>query len=210
MIFAISASSVNAAHLELTENNENKLCKTLFNEKLSNSNKSFQNIISSISDSDGLPVWKKGHINVKPAGSTKYIKRSFHYSRFDIDNDGDKEFILQDFASHYSESLRLPEKDIPMDGSLKIDWPQINLWPGVYSDSPWPYKKHGLYRINIYAFKFNNTYYLGLNDHFLGKRKFLDRSFVVVKYSNMMKENDAQWPYVTTELEIMCKFKYVP
>jgi len=212
LILLIIPLNVFATHIDMVEGSSDKLCVEIFNKLLSGEAGSFKEIIKSIADDGGIPNWKHGSFQAKPASSKFFNKVNAPFAKFDIDNDGKDEFVMSFFtwlSGRPGEYYRVLDNSIAMDGSLEVDWPLISSWPGLYSSSPWPYREYGLYHVNIYPFRFDGVYYLGLEDTHFGNREFMDRSFMVVKYSNKMKKNVAKWPYVTSEIDVICKFMYV-
>ena len=118
------------------------MCQSFFRILLSEKASQIDEMVKLISDKDSSPVWHQGTFYGKPATSEYYSKESFSYSSFDIDNDGTDEFVISMYtwlSQKPGMYYRVLESPIPVDGTYKVEWPEIYNLKGLYSSTPWPY-----------------------------------------------------------------------
>ena len=203
LLLLISPSLVYGVHLSLYDGKENELCRKIFDLRLSNIKKTFADSITHIADENGIPKWGEGRLLKNP----KYRERS---SLFDIDNDGVNESVSSLYTGlggHLGQYYRVVNEN-ELKTLDKVTEKELYSFPGIYSNTPWPYKRLGLYFFSIHPFKFNGVFYLGLKDNKFGEREFLERSFLIVKYTNeMLRFGQNNWGK-TSKLQVICKFMY--
>lgn len=191
------------AHIQLQSGTENTVCKDIFKLRLSNTTKNFSEAINLIADENGIPKWEEGLLLINP----KYKEKS---ASFDIDNDGIDESVSSLFtwlSGNPGEYYRVIEQD-KLKAFNRITERDLYSLPGLYSNTPWPYRDLGLFFFSITPFKFKGTFYLGLKDNNFGKEKFMERSFLIVKYSNEMFDFGQNNYIKTSNVDVICKFVY--
>jgi hypothetical protein len=202
-----------AVHIDLIKGSEQKVCHRYFGAMLTLNSTNQREIFELIDEFQGIPSWESGSIHLKPTNSDYPArKEAFSHAQFDIDNDGEDELVLSAFTwlrQRPGMYYRILDESVPLDGSYETEWKNIYDLDGIYSNTPWPYADDGIYLANISAFKYEGIFYVVLTDIFFGQREHIDRSLLIAKYSNQMKEEYLAKGTVTSSLENVCVFQYV-
>ena len=221
LLIVLLNKQVLAANIHLNEGANTDLCNKIFNTANSEGVKDLYESISILSGKDlkkrvGKETffdWSShGHLLIYHVYYKEYKKEDqLDYAKFDIDNDGDDEFIVAGFAwlsQRPSRYFKIFESEIDMKGGKKFTRDEFNSIPGIYSTAPWPYKEIGLYGIGLYEFVYNQEVYLALVDNQFGQAEFLERSFLIGKYSGEGKTYGESNYLNTDNLDIVCRFSY--
>ncbi|GAA0810982.1 hypothetical protein GCM10009111_02780 [Colwellia asteriadis] len=205
----VVSSFAYAQHVVLNEVNDEKICTSVYKNLLSIKDANFYSAIKASGGDYNYTEWNK----VK--GPYHITNNSLRYSKFDIDNNGNSEVVLEGTigCSGYKSFYRVIEdSEINSDGTLNID-NVSKIWSkeGVGWCHNSSYRHYGIQSaFHLNSFKLNNTTYLTLKSWVFGQKEHLSESFIIAKYTGEMivpsKTKEFQSP--TDKLQLVCKFSY--
>ena len=210
ILFLTLLFSVNtfAIHIELADGAENEVCSKLFSTRLQKSTLNFESATRKLADKGVVPSWTQRRLTDKNTSHMDTVE----YSTFDIDNDGSNEHVYSYFTYMSGQGSRVyavfDEDLIKTKDDLKLH--NFRKKSGINSVSlNFKYSKHGLWFVDLYPFEYKGEYYIGLKDIYFGKEPawYIDRKFVVAKYSNEMFVD--KHGNKTSKLKNICVFEYV-
>jgi hypothetical protein len=205
-IFALVFSGNSfSAHIELSKGAENDVCSKLFSIRLIKATSSFREAAKLLAGKKGTPEWRQRKL------SDDYsLLNNVNYAVFDIDNDGVNEYVYSHFtwmSGQPGEVYKVFSTDV-INTKSDLKTYDFHKQAGLDSVSPqFDYREFGVWFADLFPFKYEDTYYVGIKDIYFGKEDYIDRKFFVAKYSNKMIIGKSG--YKTSDLENICTFEYV-
>ncbi|NJI83077.1 hypothetical protein [Shewanella sp. Iso12] len=197
-----------AQHVVLNEDNDEKVCASVYKNLLSDKEANFHSAIKASGGDYDFTKWNKvkGHYNL----TNNFLK----YSKFDIDNNGTPEVVLEGLigcSGDKSYYRVIEDNEINSDGSLNITKQDIWSKEGIGWCHNSTYRHYGIQAaFHLNSFKLNSTTYLTLESWVFGQKEHLSESFIIAKYTGEMivTPEAKQFESPNDKLQLVCKFSY--